>query len=589
MSNDLGLDRSGNGNNWTVNNITFADQMLDSPTNNFATQNPLHIHTDGSPTFSEGNLRIVTALTPAGRNASTIGVLSGKYYAEMYHEAGVSGSWVAPRTVVGITTNAVDTIRGANGGNIGNLTTSEDVGYAGQDGRKNVGNSWSSYGASWAIGDIIGVALNMDDNEVTFYKNNVSQGAISFTASSEGHFVCGDTSGGGGLTAVWNYGQDSSFAGNKTAQGNQDGNSIGDFYYTPPSGFLALCTQNLPDVAVTPSEHFNTILWTGNDADGSTTQTLTGVGFQPDFVWVKQRSNAANHHLTDAVRGVSQRLVSNDTQAEGDMGSGQGVWSFDSDGFKVGNRYYGVNDNTYTYVAWNWKANGSGSANTAGTINSTVSANVDAGFSIVSYTGNGTAGSTVGHGLSKAPDMIISKSRDSAEDWGVYTRALGGTSSLFLNRTLASESGLADWHNTDPSSTLITLGYGAETNISGDDFIQYVFHSVDGYSKVGSYEGNDSADGTFVYTGFRPAFVIVKNIDDSGMSWIMADTAREPTNVMANELYPNLSNAEYVSSGERWDFLSNGFKLRSGSAVTNEDTLIYIAFAETPFKYSNAR
>jgi hypothetical protein len=588
------LDQSGNNNDWTSNNLTESDIMVDSPTNNFATQNPLAAGAlgvagggDAPPTFSEGNLRIVTALTPAGRNVSTIGVTSGKYYAEMYHEAGVSGEWVSPRTVVGITTNSVDTIRAKNGGNIGSLTSSEDVGYAGDDGRKNVGNSWSAYGATWTIGDIIGVALDMDNDQVTFYKNNASQGAISFTAGGEGHFACGDTSAGGGLTAVWNYGQDSSFAGQKTAQGNQDGNDIGDFYYTPPTGFLALCTSNLPDVAVIPSEHFNSVLYA---PDGSSSFAVTGVGFQPDLVWLKSRTYAEDYQVNDAVRGVQKGLQTNSTRAE--TAQSNGLTAFGSDGFTVGN-LSDYNYNGDSIIAWNWKANGSGSSNTNGTINTTAtSANVDAGFSIVSYTGTGTNGATVGHGLSKAPELVIAKERDIVEHWTTGSDELGWGNVIWLNRTVAYTSGAWAFNSASPSSTLVTLGAGGGINSSGKNMIMYCFHSVDGYSKVGSYVGNSNVDGTFIYTGFRPAYFLCKNIAQVE-GWEVWDGTREPYNLMTKKLSPNTTEVEWTSSTTHYaiDFLSNGVKLRTTySAVNNNaQTFIYLAFAETPFKYSNAR
>jgi len=584
------LDQSGNNNDWTSNNLTESDIMVDSPTNNFATQNPLHIHTDGSPTFSEGNLRIMTALTPAGRNVSTMGFTSGKYYAEMLHEAGVSGSWVAPRTVVGITTNAVDTIRGRDGSNIGTLSSSEDVGYFGDGGSKNIAGTYSSYGSGWTIGDIIGVALNMDDDEVTFYKNNVSQGALSFTAGGEGHFACGDSSAGGGLTAVWNYGQDSSFAGNKTVQGNQDSNSIGDFYYTPPSGFLALCTSNLPAVAVVPSEHFGVHTRTGT----GTSTSVTGKPLAPDLVWTKVRNVAGTHVISDNVRGVNKQLFSNLTNAEGTATNK--LTAFNSDGYTLGaDDGSGTGDSNYngqTYVDWFWKANGSGSSNTDGTITSTVSANVDAGFSIVSYTGNATNDATIGHGLSKAPDLMIVKSRDGADagthQWYVYE---GTSASLYLESTEPLHS---DNRLKSAQATTFTVSQHAQCNASGDAYIGYMFHSVEGYSKVGHYTGNGGSannGGVFVYTGFKPAWIIRKITTGSNGSWHITDNKRDGYNGDdSNDVLLADTNAAEVEAG-RIDLLSNGFKIRTTDSDVNADgsTYVYMAFAETPLKYATAR
>ena len=240
-SGDLGDDESGNGNDFAETNLAATDQSTDTCTNNFATMNPLHIATSGSPTFSQGNLQIVTPVSGAGVCVSTIGATSGKWYAEVYVAAYAS----LDRTCVGITGDANGTITANT--NIGSLTTSLDVGYFGPDGDKFVGNSETSYGASYAVDDIIGIALNIDDNEVTFYKNNSSQGAISFTAGGTYHFALGDVSNGGGNTLVINFGQDGSFAGETTAQGNADGNGYGDFYYSPPSGYYALNTKNLAE------------------------------------------------------------------------------------------------------------------------------------------------------------------------------------------------------------------------------------------------------------------------------------------------------------------------------------------------------
>jgi hypothetical protein len=578
-SSALGDDESGNTNDWTVNNLTASDQVPDSPTNNFATMNPLQLDPD-PPTFAEGNLKVTTPVSGKGNCVSTMGATSGKWYAEVYY---VSYSSLL-RSCVGITGDSGGSI--AANTNIGSLSSSLDVGYFAPDGDKYVGGSETSYGATWAADDIIGIALNIDDDEVTFYKNNASQGAISFASGGIYQFMLGDVSSGGGGVLVANFGQDSSFAGNATAQGNQDSNGIGDFYYEPPNGFLALCSKSLPDVDVVPSEHFNTVLWTGND----TARTISGVGFQPDFNWIRNREITTNHLLFDAVRGASKSLRSDSTSAEGSASDEQ--TGYTSDGFTLGTGE-DVNGNAEGIVSWNWKANGTGSSNTNGSITSTVSANVDAGFSIVSYTGNETAGATIGHGLSKAPEMIIVKNRTlDGEDWRVYHSGIASdaeTDFMNLNTTAAAADNAAMWNDTAPSATLITLGGDAATN--GDEAtIAYAFHSVDGYSKVGSYTGNGDADGTFVYTGFRPEYILLKS-SDLAEQWNIFDTARSTTNVVDNYLAANDSSDETSTSNADFDILSNGFKLRCTHDNSNGDghTYIYLAFAETPFKYSNAR
>jgi hypothetical protein len=341
----------------------------------------------------------------------------------------------------------------------------------------------------------------------------------------------------------------------------------------------------LPDVAVVPSEHFNTVLYTGN----ATARSITGVGFQPDLVWTKGRSAAWQNRLTDAVRGTGKELESDSTSAET---TSNDLTSFNSDGFSLGTSNNG-NSNGNTFVAWNWKANGSGSSNTDGTINTTAtSANVDAGFSISTYTGNGVDGATVGHGLSKAPEMMIVKKRSAtpdAENWVVYHTSLGATKGTYLNLTATPYTLDIYWNNTEPTSSVFSIGDWDGINTSSQPYIAYCFHSVDGYSKVGSYTGNGSTDGTFVYTGFRPAFILHKKTNGSA-NWIMTDAIRNTSNPVGKYLMPNSSNAE-ADGTSFFDYTSNGFKLRTSGGGQNGsgDTHIFIAFAETPFKYSNAR
>ena len=327
---------------------------------------------------------------------------------------------------------------------------------------------------------------------------------------------------------------------------------------------------------VKPSVHFNTKLYTGTGA----TQAVTGVGFQPDWVWLKSRSNSTYHLLYDAVRGATKQIYSNTTSAEGtDTNT---LTSFDSDGFSLGaDSGSGANINGYTQVAWNWKANGAGSANTDGSINSTVSANTTSGFSIVKYTGTG-ANATVGHGLGVAPKMIIVKNTEATENWLVYHQSLGNTSVLKLNETSAKGSSQYYWNNTSPTSSTFSLGASSEANTNADVNIAYCFAEKTGYSKFGSYDGNGNANGTFVYTGFKPAFVIVKVSSGGTGDWQLFDNKRIGFNGGNYRLKPSSSSAEATDS--LIDFLSNGFKLRDagGSFNASGDTYIYMAFAENP-------
>ena len=355
--------------------------------------------------------------------------------------------------------------------------------------------------------------------------------------------------------------------------------------------YKALSTANLPDPVIdpaqgdSPEDYFNTVLYTGTGA----AVDINTVGFQPDLVWGKKRSAPnQNNWLIDSVRGAGVWLSSDGTGSEGTEPAGS---SFDADGFNTNsNSLFTYNGGSY--VLWAWKAGGSGVSNTNGSITSTVSASTESGFSIVSYTGNDAASATVGHGLSQqAPEMVIVKNRQEAISnpaWPVYHSSSGATKFLDLQTTAAQGTATTVWNDTTPTSSLVTIGTADSVN-SGSTHIMYCFHSVDGFSRIGSYTGNGSADGTFVYTGFRPAFVMFKNISASSTYWIMFDVERDTHNVMDTYLQAQASNAE--ASFPFMDFLSNGFKHRHTSSHTNTSgqTYIYMAFAEQPFKFSNAR
>ena len=329
-------------------------------------------------------------------------------------------------------------------------------------------------------------------------------------------------------------------------------------------------------------DYFNTKLYTGNGS----TQSIN-VGFQPDFTWIKTRSGTTGtegHRLQDAVRGSTKYLESNGTAQEGTQA--QGVTSFTSTGFNLGTDG-SYNYNTAPIASWNWKANGTGSANTDGSINSTVSVNTTSGFSIVSYTGNATANATVGHGLGVAPSMMIVKKLNGAYNWGIYHKSLTAQK-LITFTTGTPDDDASYWNDVEPTSSVFNLGSGALTNGSGSTMIAYCFTDVQGYSKFSSYTGNGNADGTFVYTGFKPAFVMIKRTD-TGDNWLIKDIKRDPINQMEKRIFPNLSNAEDTGSGGNYDFLSNGFKLRESDAIGNASggTYIYMAFAEAPLVGTN--
>ena len=565
-SSAIGDDESSNTNDWTVNNLVATDVVLDSPTQNWATLYPLD---NSGGTFSEGNLKYTgNSGTPSVRGSFSIN--EGKHYFETLVQASV----------------ATD---------IGVYLTDAPLSFLNADARTYVtsgnkrGPTYSSYGSAASAGDIIGTAIDLDTGTITFYKNGVSMG-VAFTdlaGSSWSPFI-GDAGSSTICVVTSNFGQDSSFSGNKTAQGNTDSNGNGDFYYSPPSGYLALCAANLPNPAIDPSQnaspedHFNTIVYSGN----SGTQSIT-VGFQPDFTWVKQRSDTTYHMLFDSIRGATKDLHSNINNSEGTTTNA--ITSFDSNGFSISNNST-VNNSGSTYASWSWKAGGTGVSNTDGSITSTVSANTKAGFSIVSYTGTGSSG-TIGHGLNSAPAMVIVKSRSASYDWAVYHKSLGAGKDIVLSSARDADP-TDNWNSTTPTSSVFSVPSGnTETNYSGVTFIAYCFVEKNGYSKFGSYTGNGSSDGAFVYLGFRPAFVIVKKTSATG-EWVMFDNKRSGYNKDNDFFYANEANSEYDGATyTRLDLTSNGFKHRDNSADTNGSgaTYVYMAFAEQPFKYSNAR
>ena len=341
-----------------------------------------------------------------------------------------------------------------------------------------------------------------------------------------------------------------------------------------------------------PSEYFNTKLYTGN---ATTNHTQTGIGFQPDWLWIKERGGTGSHILVDAVRGVSSSstpfIKTNSTGAEVSSNTSDFIKSLDSDGFTLGADSYftDVNKNSSTYASWNWKANGAGSANTDGDVTSTVSVNTTSGFSIVKWDSTGTAGINIGHGLGQKPAMIIAKClNQSSTSFPVYHQSLGATKYVSLQATTAETTSATRWNNSEP--TTITFQTGSSGDIGGSDrtMIAYCFAEKKGFSKFGKYTGNGSTDGTFVYTGFKPAWVMIKNVGTS--NWTMHDNKRNPFNQVADRLYANLSNAEDVGGAYGVDFLSNGMKMRTSEGTSwngSGGTFIYMAFAENPLVGTN--
>ena len=541
----LGKDSSPNGNNWTPNNFSVTagvgnDSLVDSPTN-YGTDAGVGGEVRGNyctlnrldfscpGTISNGNLQYVqSTLNPRG-GRSTMAVSYGKWYWEVTNNGGNNS--------VGIIrdTGALTSYIGANADGWSYFI----------DGLKYNNGTGTSYGASYTTNDVIGVALNMDAGTLVFYKNGVSQGTAfsGLSGTMSPGFSSSSTS---AVSFTVNFGQR-------------------PFAYTAPTGFKALCTTNLPTPTIKkPSSYMDVLTYTGN---GAASQDITSLSFSPDLVWLKSRTDAYDHRLKDSTRG-DFALFSNLTNAESAYSL-----AFLSNGIRP---TLGYNDNISSkqYVAWAWDES------------------PIAGMDIVGYTGTGSA-TTIAHSLGVAPKMMIVKSRSRAGDnWDVYHASVGATGRLYLNLTNATDTSIAPWNNTAPTSSVFTVGTAGDTNATGVTYIAYLFAEVEGFSKFGSYTGNGVVDGPFVWCGFRPRWVMVKMTNAAGEDWQIQDSVRSVSNPAQNNLFADLSLAELVGGADRnYDFVSNGFKLRGNNRGPNDSggTYIFAAFAESPFKYARAR
>ena len=613
-SSGMGADTSGNDNHFAANNLAAHDVTTDTPTNNFCTMNSLDRNVErdniGDMTWQQGNL-YVTSTEGADANRGTIWLKTsqgGKYYFEAY---------------LNNTTNA------AGGVGLSSEKDNEDTGASNQTGRGGEGlapniqpdgsllyndsdtNGWSQ---TFTKQDIIGVAVDLDNSVVKFAKNNNWQNgsggtaAFGSAANAAASGLAEYISPFGGLVddsaLTFNFGQDSSFAGVATAQNNADDNGIGDFYYAPPSGHLAICSKNLKSDQTSSniddgSAHFQCKLYSGNNTN-NTAITFDGPSnLQPDLVWGKSRTNAHYHDLRDTSRGLNNRLYTNEGESE-DTKSASYV-SFDSNGFTLGDDGGGspantVNTSSNNYVAWAWKANGGSTTSfseSGSNPGGTYQANTTSGFSIVTYTGTGSAG-TVQHGLGVAPDLVFVKQRGPSGQGGAwltqhrsFSSFLGhGTNFVnFINRS--DSGGEADstvFNGTLPTSSVFSVGTHVNTNDNNDTYVAYVFAEKPGYSRIGGYIGNGNTDGQFIWCGFRPAFLLVKRTD-TGKNWYIFDNKRKTFNVQDDLIAPNSADAESTDSGTYVDLLSNGFKLRQDFSHMNADSgkHIFWAFAEHPF------
>ena len=588
----LGIDKSINGNDFTVSNFGTHDALKDSPLNNqFCTWNT--ISTKNLPELREGNLKQMGTNNTACNG--TIGVTSGKWYWEQYCLTDIDNNSVI--TIAGVTkyqtendgdqeprvayTTGRSYYRGINNSGV----------YAYKNYNSTTNNEINSGGTFWG-GAVIGFRLDMDAGTLKYYTNNTLVHTDS-TIPTDGTRIFplnSNTNSGTSRynSTVMNFGQDSSFAGNKTAQGNTDENGIGDFYYAVPSGFRALCTKNLPkpDTIITkPQRHFETLLYTG---DGQNNRKITGLEFKPGLVWVKKRAQSGggeideNHGWYDSIRGVTKRLKSNSSAAEDTFPIG----SFDDGGFTFATEMY-YNDNNDTYIAWCWKAGDATVSNTDGTITSSVSANVEAGFSIVTWTGTGSDG-TIGHGLGKAPSLYIVKRRNSSKDWYVQIGNITGFDLgrfLKLNAINGIDFASDVFAASADTSTVLNTKSDSATNASGDTYVAYCWAEIPGYSKFGQYTGNGSTNGTFVHLGFRPAWLMIKRTSSTD-SWLITDNKRDVDNPATQTQAPQSHREDNVNTGDNYsiDYLSNGFKCRGSGGDLNGsgETYLYMAFADQP-------
>ena len=569
--------------------------VSDTCKNNFATLNSTSGNeSSGQFTFSDGSL---TASTTGSNKSVTcnVGMSTGKWYWEYspniiigFHDIGISSLTNPPD---GLDDGAISASWRTSTGQI-------------RQGNTNV----QATGLSASAGDIVQIAFNASTRRMwvgvngsyynngdpaagtdSTYQTNLTADTYFFSASLH---QSGSTDNHRGIA---NFGQNPTFSGQVSAaatQRNADSNGKGEFRYEPPTGFLALCEDNLPTPAIAdPGENFKCVLWTG---DGNAGRSIAGVGFKPDLVWIKERSSTSGHALFDSVRGPGFRLVTNTNAAEDHVSTNVYNPSFNNDGFTIGTDG-ALNQSGQTYVAWCWKAGGAAVANTDGSINSQVSVNQTAGFSIVSYTGTG-ANATVGHGLDKTPNIVLCKNRPDVTNWsfnGNFGGLVYGTKKLVLQ----SDGAILDDTNEvmSANATTFSIGNSTATNGAADEQIAYCWTEIEGFSKFGSYIGNGNADGPFVYCGFKPAWIMVKNIDDTGgRDWGIQDSSRASTNPCNKQLKANQSeveNSSLAASTFQIDMLSNGFKVRNNTGIWNRngDTMIFMAFAESPFQTANAK
>jgi hypothetical protein len=547
--------------------------MIDVPTltsataANYAVMNPV-FKSNSQPTFSNANLSVSPNTGTYQNTFATIAVTSGKWYAEIL----VTG---APNSAnfVGVSSLSEMNVLVTTSSVVGVTST----GYSLQivNGDKYTNGSGSAYGSPYSSGDILQIALDLDNGKLWFGKNGTWQVSGDPSAGTNPTFSGITGSNGFALGCTLYSAGVTSFSVNFGQQ---------PWSYTPPTGFVALNTYNLPASSIpNGAAYMAATLYTGTGSAQSISNAVGSASFQPDFVWQKARAEVAGHRLVDSVRGATKVLYSNSTSAEATT-SGV-VDAFNSGGFTGGGS--DVVTSGLAAVAWQWKAGGTAVSNTSGSITSSVSANTTSGFSVVTWTSPASGVPTIGHGLGVAPTFIIVKDRTTAYNWDVGCDSIGWANRLNLNTTNVAYAGY--WNSTAPTSSVFT--YTAAGANSGDLMVAYCFTPIKGFSAFGSYTGNGSTDGPFVYLGFRPRYVMLKVSSTAGYDWLVYDSSRDTYNVTQNNLRANTNDAESTQTANYLDFLSNGFKIRGSSAgsINPSQTVIYAAFAENPFQNSLAR
>ena len=604
-SGNLGHDANG-GTDLTETNVAATDQSLDSPTNTFPVLN--HLSAAGDSLISEAGLKIssVNGLNGAGGIVATMELPhSGKWYWEV-HALAIDND--RPNLYIGLDEGRVLDHRIINTIGSGAIATSR-VYQSNGNGTK-TSNNESAYGGTWSDGDVIGVMVDMDAGKVYYRRNDTieSSGAAAFTIGvNTSSFIPSfavyedAASADGGNVMTINFGQDSSFAAGLTSVGAQDENGIGDFKYTPPAGYVAFCTKNLPEPQCVPKDNFGIVGYTGTGVNGAAENVITGLEFQPDTVWIKDRASTGEHQIVNSLAGSARYKSPSSAEAEGNRSTR--VKRFTSDGFALGDgngtNGSNANVNNATYKAWCWRnstdfdtsASGSGVNKTPAT---TAHINVDAGQGVMLWEGDGE-GFEPRHGLSKYTDypmgmtLFVGK-RNANASWAVFhTYGFDASDYLVLDTDAASVDNSTFWNDQNVDNTKFQIMSADSVGADDDTYVCYYWHDVEGYSRFSNYIGNGNVDGTFVPTGFRPSLVIVKKLD-AAHNWPMVDDFTMPFN-KDQTIFSESDTTDAEDTDPCIDMLSNGFKVRDTAARYNSDgsTYAFWAWASLPAKYNNAR